>query len=75
MNLRKEYFEKKQSRIKLMEDSKRRKRNVNVMENIPRPEFIDASSPIFNAIDFNNLNLASELNQSTRTGTGNFNEV
>ena len=59
----------------MMEDSKKRKRNVNTMDNIPKPEFIDSSNPIFNAIDFNNLNLASELNQSTRTGTGNFNEI
>lgn len=42
------------------------------MEQIQKPDFIDTLNPIFNPIDFNQLNLASELNQSTRTGTGNF---
>lgn len=31
-------------------------------------------NPIFNPLDFNQQNLESELNQSTRTGTGNFNQ-
>lgn len=55
-------MEKKQNQIKRMEDSKRRKRNVNLTENIPKPDFINTADPIFSALDFNNLNLASELN-------------
>lgn len=72
LNLRKEYFERKQNQIRRMEEQKRRKKNVHVVENIVKPDFIDQFNPIFNPIDFNQLNLASELNQSTRTGTGNF---
>lgn len=75
LNLRKEYFEKKQNQIRRLEEQKRRKKNVNVIESIPKPDFIDQFNPIFNPIDFNQLNLASELNQSTRTGTGNFKET
>lgn len=72
LNIRKEYFEKKQNQIKKMEDQKRRKKNVHPVESVFRPEFINDENPIFNPIDFNQMNLVSELNQSTRTGTGAF---
>lgn len=60
--------------MRRFEDQKRKKKQINILESLPKPDFIDNMNPIFNPLDFNQQNLESELNQSTRTGTGNFNQ-